>query len=83
MNCFHPSRYIFLNNAGFANLYPTMNSIEANTESDDFKEFQRIKQKFLAKDKSGKLVFLADSAFSLQMTQDKYRDIQFHYTSEF
>ena len=57
--------------------------VEANTESDDFKEFQRIKQKFLAKDKSGKLVFLADSAFSLQMTQDKYRDIQFHYTSEF
>jgi len=37
----------------------------------------------LAKDKSGKLVFLADSAFSLQMTQDKYREIQFHYTSEF
>ena len=57
--------------------------IEANTESDDFKEFQRIKQKFLAKDKSGKLVFFADSAFSLQMTQDKYRDIQFHNTSEF
>ena len=57
--------------------------VEAQTESDDFKEFQRIKQKFLAKDKNGKLVFLADSAFSLQMTQDKYRDLIFHYTSEF
>ena len=57
--------------------------VEAETDSPDFKEFQRIKQKFLAKDKSGKLVFLADSAFSLQMTQDKYREIQFHYTSEF
>jgi peptide chain release factor 3 len=57
--------------------------VEAQTESDDFKEFQRIKQKFLAKDKNEKLVFLADSAFSLQMTQDKYRDLIFHYTSEF
>ena len=31
--------------------------IEANDDSTDFIEFQRIKQKFLAKDKSGKLVF--------------------------
>ena len=57
--------------------------VDAETDSADFKEFQRIKQKFLAKDKSGKLVFLADSAFSLQMTQEKYREIKFHYTSEF
>jgi len=29
------------------------------------------------------MVFLADSQFSLQMAQDKYKDIQFHFTSEF
>jgi peptide chain release factor 3 len=57
--------------------------VEADLESTDFKEFRRIKQKFLAKDKSGQLVFLADSAFSLQMTQDKYKDVLFHSTSEF
>ena len=57
--------------------------IEANDDSADFKEFQRIKQKFLAKDKSGKLVFLADSAFSLQMTQEKFKEVKFHYTSEY
>ncbi|MEK9614550.1 MAG: peptide chain release factor 3, partial [Flavobacteriaceae bacterium] len=57
--------------------------VEADQESTDFKEFCRIKQKFLAKDKSGQLVFLADSAFSLQMTQDKYKDVLFHSTSEF
>jgi peptide chain release factor 3 len=57
--------------------------VEAKSESINFKEFQRIKQKFLAKDKSGKLVFLADSAFSLQMTQEKFKEVKFHYTSEY
>ena len=51
--------------------------------SDEFKDFKRVKSKFLAKDKHGQLVFLADSAFSLQMTKDKYPSIKFHYTSEF
>ncbi len=51
--------------------------------SEEFKEFKRIKQKFLAKDKSGQLVFLADSAFSLQMTQDKYPGVHLHFTSEY
>lgn len=52
-------------------------------KGDEFKEFKRVKQKFLAKDKNGKLVFLADSAFSLQMTQQKYPSVQLHFTSEF
>ena len=34
-------------------------------------------------DKNGKLVFLADSAFSLQMTQEKFKEVKFHYTSEY
>ncbi len=49
----------------------------------EFIEFQRVKQKFLAKDKGGQLVFLADSSFSLQMTQQKYPNVQLHFTSEF
>ncbi|NDG46235.1 MAG: GTP-binding protein [Flavobacteriia bacterium] len=57
--------------------------IEAEEKNEDFKEFNRIKQKFLAYDKSGKLVFLADSAFSLQMAQEQYPDLKFHFTSEF
>ncbi len=57
--------------------------IEAEEKNEDFKEFKRIKQKFLAHDKSGKLVFLADSAFSLQMAQEQYPDLKFHFTSEF
>jgi len=52
-------------------------------KSEEYKEFLRVKQRFLAKDKHDQLVFLADSAFSLQMTQQKYPSIQFHLTSEF
>lgn len=51
--------------------------------SEEFKEFKRVKQKFLATDKRGQLVFLADSAFSLQMTQQKYPKVKLHFTSEF
>ena len=52
-------------------------------DEEEFKEFKRVKSKFLAKDKQGQLVFFADSSFSLQMTQQKYPSIQFHFTSEF
>nr|WP_299000921.1 peptide chain release factor 3 [uncultured Allomuricauda sp.] len=50
--------------------------------NEEFKEFKRIKQKFLAKDKRGQLVFLADSQFSLQMTQQKYPSVRLRFTSE-
>ena len=52
-------------------------------KSEEFLDFKRVKSKFLAKDKQGQLVFLADSAFSLQMTQQKYPSIKFHFVSEF
>lgn len=58
--------------------------IEADdVRSDEFKDFKRVKSKYLAHDKRGQLVFLADSSFSLQMTQQKYTGIKFHFTSEF
>lgn len=52
-------------------------------KNEEFKEFVRVKQRFLAKDKQNQLVFLADSAFSLQMTQQKFPSIRFHFTSEY
>ena len=55
----------------------------ADKNNEEYKEFLRVKQKFLAKDKRGQLVFLADSAFSLQMTQQKYPSVKLHFTSEF
>lgn len=52
-------------------------------KNDEFKEFKRIKQKFLATDKYGQLVFLADSDFTIQMTQSKYPSVKLYFTSEF
>jgi len=46
-------------------------------------DFRARKANQIALDKEGREVFLADSQFSLQMAQDKYNDIQFHFTSEF
>lgn len=52
-------------------------------ENEEFQEFKRVKNKYLARDKDDQLVFLADSAFSLQMTQQKYPSVKLHFTSEF
>ncbi|MEE3019806.1 MAG: peptide chain release factor 3, partial [Bacteroidota bacterium] len=41
------------------------------TNHPEYIDFARVKSKFLAKDKQGQQVFLADSAFSLQMTKEK------------
>ncbi|MDH5415124.1 MAG: peptide chain release factor 3 [Flavobacteriaceae bacterium] len=52
-------------------------------KNEEFDEFKRVKQRYLAKDKQGQLVFLADSAFTVQMTQQKYPTVKLHFTSEF
>ncbi|MGS2739879.1 peptide chain release factor 3 [Sinomicrobium sp. M5D2P17] len=52
-------------------------------KSEEFAEFKRVKQKFLATDKQGQLVFLADSSFSIQMTQQKYPSVKLHFSSEY
>ena len=54
-----------------------------DTKNEEFKEFKRVKQRYLAKDKQGQLVFLADSSFTIQMTQSKYPTVKLHFTSEF
>ena len=56
--------------------------VPEDKNNEEFKEFSRIKSKFLAKDKRGQLVYLADSAFSLQMTQQKYPTVTLRFTSE-
>jgi peptide chain release factor 3 len=54
-----------------------------DAKNEEFKEFKRVKQKFLAHDKYGQLVFLADSDFTIQMTQSKYPTVKLFFTSEF
>ena len=54
-----------------------------SNKSVEFIDFKKLKNKFLATDKSGKLVFLADSSFTLEMTKQKYPSLKFHNKSEF
>jgi peptide chain release factor 3 len=53
--------------------------------SDDKKlnEFIDSKQRHIARDKDGKLVFMAESKAWLQMVQDNFPEIKLHFTSEF
>ncbi len=46
-------------------------------------EFKKRKHQKMAKDKFGRDVFMADSPFILQMAQDEFKEIKFHFTSEF
>lgn len=46
-------------------------------------EFIRLKSNYIVLDKDKNLVFLAQTAGVLQITQDNYPDIEFHFTSEF
>ena len=55
-------------------------------ESDDEKEFENFKKRkyqYMAKDREGRDVFLADSGYVLSMAQEDFKHIKFHFTSEF
>lgn len=55
-------------------------------ESDDTEEldnFKRRKMQYMAKDKENRDVFLADSNYLLIMAQNDFKNIKFHFTSEF
>ncbi len=55
-------------------------------EADDAAEleaFKKRKYQYMAKDKDGRDVFLADSGYVLQMAQQDFENIRFHFTSEF
>ena len=46
-------------------------------------EFKKRKYQYMATDIEGRDVFLADSGYVLQMAQQDFKDIRFHFTSEF
>lgn len=55
-------------------------------DSDDAQEldnFKKRKYQYMAKDKDGRDVFLADSGYVLSMAQQDFEHIRFHFTSEF
>lgn len=46
-------------------------------------DFKKRKSQYMAYDKEGRDVFLADSNYVLTMAQQDFEDIKFHFTSEF
>ena len=55
-------------------------------ESDDqaqLEAFKKRKYQYMAKDREGRDVFLADSNYVLQMAQHDFEHIKFHFTSEY
>ena len=56
--------------------------IESDNEA-ALEMFKKRKHQYMALDREGRDVFLADSAYVLQMAQSDFPDIRFHFTSEF
>jgi peptide chain release factor 3 len=56
--------------------------IESN-DKEQLEDFRKRKYNVLAIDKHGREVFLAESPYALQMAQEKFDKIKFHFTSEF
>ena len=55
-------------------------------ESDDeaeLQDFMKRKYQYMAKDREGRDVYLADSSYVLSMAQQDFKHIRFHFTSEF
>lgn len=49
----------------------------------ELENFKKRKYQYMAKDREGRDVFLADSAYVLSMAQQDFENIRFHFTSEF
>lgn len=56
--------------------------IESDDE-DELNAFKKRKYQYMASDREGRDVFLADSNYVLQMAQNDYKNIKFHFTNEF
>ncbi|MBP5307234.1 MAG: peptide chain release factor 3 [Paludibacteraceae bacterium] len=56
--------------------------IESN-DTVELENFKRRKMQYMAKDTSDRDVFLADSGYMLQMAQQDFPKIHFHFSSEF
>ncbi len=56
--------------------------IESEDEA-ELENFKKRKYQYMAHDNEGRDVFLADSSYVLQMAQEDFKNIKFHFTSEF
>ncbi|MDR2039412.1 MAG: peptide chain release factor 3 [Bacteroidales bacterium] len=54
-----------------------------STDKAELEDFKKRKWQFMASDKEGRDVFMAESMYALSTSQEKYPNIRFHFTSEF
>ena len=57
--------------------------ISPDESEKQFNDFKRRKEQSIARDKYGRFVFLAESAYALQTAQSNFPDLKFHFTTEF
>ncbi|GAB1417898.1 peptide chain release factor 3 [Bacteroidales bacterium] len=84
---FEVIQYRLLHEYGASCRYESINLYKTAWITSDNKamldDFKARKASALAFDKDGRDVFLADSPYALQTAMEKYKDIHFHFTSEF
>ncbi|MBP5628905.1 MAG: peptide chain release factor 3 [Bacteroidaceae bacterium] len=54
-----------------------------SSDAAELDNFKRRKYQYMAKDRDGRDVFLADSSYVLQMAQQDFKNIKFHFTNDF
>lgn len=84
---FEVIQYRLLHEYGAQCRWEAINLYKACWVESDNKEqladFKKRKAQYMAIDKEGRDVFLADSNYVLMMAQQDFKDIKFHFTSEF
>lgn len=55
----------------------------SSENEEQLQRFLQRKYQYIARDRENRLVFLADSGYVLQMAQEDFPDIQFHFNSDF
>ncbi len=84
---FEVIQYRLLHEYGASCRYEPVNLYKAcwleSNNTAELNDFKKRKNQYMALDKFKRDVFLADSAYMLQMAEDNFENIKFHFTSEY
>lgn len=84
---FEVIQYRLLHEYGASCRYEPINLYKAcwirSNDKKELEDFKKRKVQYMAKDKSNRDVFLAESSYMLQMAQEGFKNIEFFFTSEF
>jgi peptide chain release factor 3 len=80
-------QYRLKNEYGASCRYEPINLFKAcwfrSENKEQLEDFKKRKYQYLAKDKQGRDVYLADSSYALDMARNNFDEIDFFFTSEF